>query len=94
MATTMLKGVLTSGVPQDFGALNITLECFRQNIPDLPSSFGGTSGGGLWRVYVRKLEDESFDAVHHRLIGIASREEKKLTASDHLPGHGPGRGVT
>jgi hypothetical protein len=56
--------------------LNITLECFRQNIPDLPSSFGGTIGGGLWRVYVRKLEDESFDAVHHRLIGIASREEK------------------
>jgi hypothetical protein len=76
MATTMLRGVLTSGVPRDFGALNITLECFEQNIPDLPESFGGTSGGGLWRVYTRKRHDGSFEAVHHRLIGIASREEK------------------
>ncbi|SHG56610.1 hypothetical protein SAMN05444169_3084 [Bradyrhizobium erythrophlei] len=76
MATTALKGVLTSGAPRDFGALNITLECFEQNIPDLPDSFGGTSGGGLWRVYVRKGEDGSFEAVHHRLIGVASREEK------------------
>ncbi|HZE52346.1 MAG TPA: hypothetical protein VE111_03600 [Bradyrhizobium sp.] len=75
MATTTLKGVLTSGVPRDFGALNITLECFEQNIPDLPSSFGGTSGGGLWRVYARKDEGGSFEAVHHRLIGTASREE-------------------
>jgi hypothetical protein len=75
MATTNLKGVLTSGIPRDFGALNTTLECFQQNIPDLPASFGGTSGGGLWRVYVHKKVDESFEAVHHRLMGIASREE-------------------
>jgi hypothetical protein len=75
-ATTILRGVLTSGIPRDIGALNITLECFQQNIPDLPNSFGGTSGGGLWRVYARKLEDGSFEAVHHRLMGIASREEK------------------
>jgi hypothetical protein len=75
MATTMLKGVLTSGIPRDIGALNITLECFTENFPDLPRSFGGTSGGGLWRVYVSKLEDGSFEAVHHRLMGLASREE-------------------
>jgi hypothetical protein len=55
--------------------LTATLECFEENLPDLPDSFGGTSGGGLWRVYVRK-RDDSFEAVHHRLIGIASREEK------------------
>ena len=73
-ATTNLKGVLTSGLPRDSGALNTTLECFEQNIPDLPESFGGTSGGGLWLVYAR--EDEGgFKAVHHRLMGIASREE-------------------
>jgi hypothetical protein len=75
MATTMLKGVLTSGIPRDFSALNTTLECFKQNIPDLPDSFGGTSGGGLWRVYARKGKGGSFEAVHHRLMGIASREE-------------------
>jgi hypothetical protein len=75
MATTMLKGVLTSGIPRESGPLNITLECFKQNIPDLPESFGATSGGGLWRVYARKGEDGSFAAVHYRLMGIASSEQ-------------------
>ena len=76
MATTLLKGVLTSGVLRDVDALTATLECFKENLPDLPDSFGGTSGGGLWRVYVRKRDDGSFEAVHHRLIGIASQEDK------------------
>jgi hypothetical protein len=75
-ATTLLKGSLTSGVLRDFGALTVTLECFEENIPDLPNSFGGTSGGGLWRVYVRRQQDGSYEAVHHRLIGIASREDQ------------------
>jgi hypothetical protein len=75
MATTALKGVLTSGNPREFSALNATLECFAQNIPDLPKSFGGTSGGGFWRVFARKDHDENFVAVHHRLIGLASRED-------------------
>jgi hypothetical protein len=76
--TTLLKGVLTSGILRDFEVLPATLECFEENLPDLPASFGGTSGGGLWRVYVRKREDGRFEAVHHRLIGIASREDKGL----------------
>ena len=76
MATTLLRGVLTPGVLRDFEALTATLECFKENLPDLPDSFGGTSGGGLWRVYVRKRDDGSFEAGHHRLIGIASQEDK------------------
>jgi hypothetical protein len=76
MATTLLKGVLTSGVLRDVDALTATLECFKENLPDLPDSFGGTSGGGLWCVYVRKRDDGSFEAIHHRLIGIASQEDK------------------
>ena len=75
-ATALLRGVLTSGVLRDLNSFNATLECFAENLPDLPDSFGGTSGGGLWRVYVRQLEDGSFQAVHHRLIGIASSEDK------------------
>ena len=75
-ATTLLTGVLTSGVLLDLDALTATLECFEENLPDLPDSFGGTSGGGLWRVYVRKRDNGSFEAVHHRLIGIASSEDK------------------
>jgi hypothetical protein len=75
-ATTLLKGVLTSGVLVDFNENIATLECFKENLPDLPHSFGGTSGGGLWRVYVRRREDGSFEAAHYRLIGIASNEDK------------------
>ena len=75
-ATALLRGVLTSGVLRELNALNATLECFAENLHDLPDSFGGTSGGGLWRVHVRQLEDGSCQVVHHRLIGIASREER------------------
>jgi hypothetical protein len=75
MVTTHLKGVLTSGVLLDLSPLRATLECFKENLPDLPSSFGATSGGELWRVYVQKGEDRNFEAVHHRLIGIASHED-------------------
>jgi hypothetical protein len=75
-ATTLLRGVLTSGVLPDVDALNATLECFEENLADLPNSFGGASGGGLWRVYVHRREDGSFEGVHHRLIGIASSEAK------------------
>jgi hypothetical protein len=75
-ATTLLKGVLTSGALLEFGALTATLECFKENLPDLPTSFGGTSGGGLWRVYLRKRNDGNFEAAHYRLIGIASNEDR------------------
>jgi hypothetical protein len=61
---------------RDLSALTVALECFKENIPDLPDSFGGTSGGGLWRVYVRKHEDGNFEAVHTRLLGIANDEDK------------------
>jgi len=33
--------------------MTLTLECYPDNIIDLPSSFGATSGGGLWRVYAK-----------------------------------------
>jgi hypothetical protein len=63
---------------RDLNPLSATLECFESNLPDLPSSFGGTSGGGLWRVYVRKRDDDGgYEAVHHRLIGIASSEDRR-----------------
>jgi hypothetical protein len=75
VATTAMKGVLTPGTLTTLDGATATLECFAENIPDLPSSFGGTSGGGLWRIYVRKGDDGKYTAVHRRLIGIASREE-------------------
>lgn len=88
-ARTRLRGVLTPGTLQ-IDALNATLECFASNIPDLPSCFGGMSGGGLWRVYVRKLADGTFEAEHHRLLGIASRENLASTPPQILC-QGPAR---
>jgi hypothetical protein len=78
-ATTVLRGVLTSGTLRDFNPSTAMLDCSEANIPDLPASFGGTSGGGLWRVYMRKSEDGSLEAFHHRLIGIASSEDRSTT---------------
>ncbi len=88
VATTAMKGVLTPGCLTALDGSVITLECFAENIPDLPSSFGGTSGGGLWRVYVRKGQDGKYTAVHRRLIGIASRED---STPPRIICQGPGR---
>jgi hypothetical protein len=89
IATTILKGVLTSGELLNIDAQTATLECFRVNLLDLPSSFGGTSGGGLWRVYVQRRADGKFEAVHTRLIGIASYEDNG--SPPRIFCQGPGR---
>jgi hypothetical protein len=61
-ARTLLRGVLTSGALGDLNTLSATLECFEENLPDLPRSLVA-SGGGLWRVYLRGREDGSLEAV-------------------------------
>jgi hypothetical protein len=45
-ATTLLKGVLTSGVLRDLNALNATLECFEENqrAACSPRERGGAQG--------------------------------------------------
>lgn len=70
--TTPMKGVLTPGhvVSGDGGVL--TLECMDYNIADLPKCFGGTSGGGLWRMYLNIAADGSYAEVQTRLCGVAS----------------------
>ncbi len=75
VATTAMKGVLSPGRLTTLDGALTTLECFAENIPDLPRSFGGTSGAGLWRVYVCKGEDGKYTTIHRRLIGIASQED-------------------
>jgi hypothetical protein len=77
-ATTVLRGVLTPGTLHDAGSDLVALECHGENLPYLPASFGGSSGGGLWRIYLRELADGRFEPVHYRLIGIAAREEKSV----------------
>jgi hypothetical protein len=46
---------MTPGNLLDLNHETATLGCLDTNIDDLPNSFGGTSGGGPWRVYLRKI---------------------------------------
>jgi hypothetical protein len=70
--TTPMQGVLTPGhiVERKNGAM--TLECMAYNVPHLPNSFGGTSGGGLWRMYLNQADNSSYEHVQTRLCGVAS----------------------
>jgi hypothetical protein len=72
LVTTPMQGILTPGhvVARENGVM--TLECMDYNLPDLPSSFGGTSGGGLWRMYIADEPDGSYRALDTRLVGVAS----------------------
>jgi hypothetical protein len=56
----------------------MALECMEYNAADLPKSFGGTSGGGLWRAYLNVDEDGSYTEVETRLCGIASYQQDAM----------------
>ncbi len=73
---TGLKAVLTPGRIVEADGHTTTLECLERNIPDLPTSFGGTSGGGLWLVHLRSDADGNPEIVDIRLRGIASWEDR------------------
>jgi hypothetical protein len=64
-------GVLHTGhiCAQENGLL--TVEAMDYNLNELPKSFGGMSGGGLWRIYF--VEDEKeFKIIATVLCGVAS----------------------
>jgi hypothetical protein len=50
----------------------------------LPTSYKGTSGGGLWKFYLAKV---TFSLLQARLIGVAYWE-KPVGTELHLVGHG------
>ncbi len=52
-----------------------------------PSSFDGTSGGGMWRLYVSEKASGEFDLIEARLVGIAFWEEYENGALKII-GHG------
>jgi hypothetical protein len=52
-----------------------------------PSTYGATSGGGMWRLYVRRRLDNDYDQVETRLIGVVFWETDP--APRNLVGHGP-----
>ena len=72
LISTPMQGVLTPGhvIARDKGLL--TLQCMDYNLPDLPKSFGGNSGGGLWRTYLRGSSAAGYELLETRLCGITS----------------------
>ncbi len=72
LVTTPMQGILTPGHVLTWENGIMTLECMDYNIPELPQSFGGNSGGGLWRVYLADEPDGSYRSLDIRLVGIAS----------------------
>jgi hypothetical protein len=66
-----MRGVLHTGHirAQQNGLL--TVEAMDYNLDELPKSFGGMSGGGLWRIYFVEDEKES-NIIATMLCGIAS----------------------
>lgn len=66
-----MRGVLHTGhiCAQENGLL--TVKAIPYNLHELPESFGGMSGGGLWRVYFTEDEKES-RIVAKVLCGVAS----------------------
>jgi hypothetical protein len=72
LVTTPMQGVLTPGHVGSAENGVRTLECMHYNVPQLPKSFGGTSGGGLWRIYLADEPDGSYRPLEIRLVGIAS----------------------
>jgi hypothetical protein len=66
-----MRGVLHSGriTAQQNGLL--TFEAMDYNVPHLPRSFGGMSGGGVWRAYFEESAHAS-RVVEMMLCGVAS----------------------
>ena len=55
----------------------------------LPSSYGGTSGGGLWRVYMEEPPGVEQKRVQTRLLGIPFYEIIVPGSSPNIVCHGP-----
>jgi hypothetical protein len=53
----------------------------------LPSTYGGMSGGGMWRIFVREKQDGGYDVVERRLVGVSFYET--ALPNRHIIGHGP-----
>jgi hypothetical protein len=73
-----MRGVLHTGhiCAQENGLL--TMKAMDHNLHELPKSFGGMSGGGLWRIYF--VENEESKIVATMLCGVASWQDDRKIA--------------
>ena len=83
--TTPMQGVLTPGHVGERKNGAMTLECMAYNLPHLPKCFGGTSGGGLWRMYLNQADDGSYRGSANQTLrrGIVSTRRDPYRMSGH-----------
>lgn len=62
---------------------------YREPDPQLPKSFGGCSGAGVWQVPMRKNENGDIEAEEHLLSGIVFYQTAVTEGIRHLRCHGP-----
>jgi len=91
LSKTMFPGMINAGKFVDerlVGALDIlTFEPIPAPGLAPPTSYGGTSGGGAWRLLLRKNADGTYDMVQRRLLGVAFYE-RPINGVVHLDCHG------
>jgi hypothetical protein len=91
MAVTTFEGLLNVGrVVTKTTANGLDLYSFQPvPSPDAtpPKSYGGTSGGGLWRVYTDPQDDGTHKMKQVRMVGVAFWE-KPVGAELHITCHG------
>jgi hypothetical protein len=85
------EGLLNVGRVVDKTEAN-GLDLFRfQPVPGAdakpPSSYGGTSGGGLWRLYTEARDDGTQKLKQTRMVGVAFWQ-KPVGAEMHIVCHG------
>jgi hypothetical protein len=89
VTTTRVQG--NQAVTTFTGLLNVgrvveTLRCGTMDVfrfrpvpgPDVtpPESYAGTSGGGLWRLYVKREQDGTYALIQARMVGVAFWEKE------------------
>jgi hypothetical protein len=87
--TTTIIGLTTAGTSQQVESIGnmdrLELAPLPSTNPTLPETYGGVSGGGLWRSF-RNGKDESIEL---QLIGVAFYESAAVNRSRMIICHGP-----
>ena len=54
-----------------------------------PPTYKGVSGGGIWRVFLRRIGNDTFELVDVVLVGVAFHQSPVQDGKRVITGHGP-----
>ena len=90
---TTIRGLLNVGAaveiePAD-GCDRLRFDVLPADDFTLPESYGGTSGGGVWRAFTQMRTDQKKYLVQLRLLGVAFYQSDATNGSRSIICHGP-----